>query len=177
MKKKEKYYKHIPTKSPTARCARHRIKREAMAKTYIFDLQFLPYNNLVSQPTMLYVSINSVICACCITTSVVNCIGNVVGIDGFWVVHFPGARQRILNSFVQTLPVFVLSNNFWTFQWKPRVTHGRKVTVSILNFMRFFSGTSCMFQFCNPSINVDTSILNKYPLYFNHVAVDIEKLT
>ena len=28
------------------------------------------------------------------------------------VVHFPGARQRILNSFVQTLSVVVLSNNF-----------------------------------------------------------------
>ena len=48
----------------------------------------------------------------------------------FWVVHFPGARQRIFNSTVQTLPVLVLSNNFWTF-CENRVTtiRGRKVTM------------------------------------------------
>ena len=51
------------------------------------------------------ISINSVIYACCMQTiSVMKCIGSVVDIDVFRVVHFSGAKQRIFNSVVQTLP-------------------------------------------------------------------------
>ena len=58
------------------------------------------------------VSINPVIHICCKLSSVMNFIEYVVDIDIFRVVQLPGAKQRIFDSVVQTLPFLVLYSYF-----------------------------------------------------------------
>jgi len=88
-----------------------------------------------------WISLALVCDLCLLQSTAMNCIRNLSVLMCLLVVHFPGAKQRS-NSIVQTLQ-FLLSNNFWTFQWKPHapVTHSRKVALE--NFLQFFCAYLC----------------------------------
>jgi len=102
---------------------------------------------IVHNYTLNIVSVNFVICARC-KLSLSWIALKVVTVDVLWVVHFPGAKQRIFNSGAQNLLFLVVSTIISEHFGENRVTLWLTVVkLSCIKLWRFFSETPCSFTY------------------------------